>query len=52
MIQEIPNSNMKFEEHKLIGKGAFSRVYQIIDTTNNKIYALKKIDLKKITVGD
>ena len=38
----------KYEKLKLIGKGAFGKIYKVFDFFNNKNYALKRIKLKDI----
>ena len=52
MKNELDLNQLRYENIQLIGKGAFSRVYQIKDQSTGKVYALKKIDLERLTEGD
>lgn len=47
-MQKIEN----LEKNKILGQGAFSQVLKVLNHTDKKIYALKKINLKKISKVD
>ena len=49
---KIFNSISEFKVVKEIGKGAFSRVYEVININYKKVFALKRIDMKALTLKD
>ena len=40
------------DKHKILGEGAFSKVLKVKSKLDNKIYALKKIDINKVSKSD
>ena len=40
------------EKDKILGQGAFSKVLKVLNHNDNQVYALKKINLKKISKLD
>lgn len=40
------------EKEKILGQGAFSKVLKVLNHNDNLIYALKKVNLKKISKVD
>lgn len=45
--EEIGNCEEDFEILKILGKGSFGEVYKVLSKKNNKIYAMKRINLNK-----
>lgn len=39
---------MDFETVKMVGKGSFGEVYKVIRKSDQKVYAMKKINLKQM----
>lgn len=47
VANSVLNSEFKFD--KLLGKGSFGSVFKIINKNTNKIYAIKMIDISKLS---
>lgn len=43
-LQSIPEPNSRFEVKNLIGEGTYGEVYRAVDTTNQKMVAIKILD--------
>lgn len=40
-----PSPKEKYKKIREIGRGAYGKIYQIEDLADNKIYAVKKMDI-------